>query len=132
MLFRSKFLVTTSLLVTSINVMAEWTAVAGNSHFTTYIDTDSRKIQGGRVTIWYMFDYSSIQKRDGTNQMFKSAVIQGDFNCYKQNKRQLDVILYSENLAEGSVVHAARNINEKYISIIPGSIDAGLIKWACY
>jgi hypothetical protein len=112
--------------------MAEWTAIAGNSHFTTYIDTDSRQIQGDRVTIWYMLDYSSIQKRDGSNQMFNSSVIQGDFNCKKQYKRQLDVILYSENLARGSVVHAVRNINEKYISIIPGSIDAGLIKWACY
>ena len=127
-----KFLVTISLLVTSINVMAEWTAVAGNSHYTTYIDTDSRQIQGDRVTIWYMFDYSSVQKRDGSNQMFNSSVMQGDFNCKKQYKRQLDVILYSENLARGSVVHAVRNINEKYISIIPGSMDAGLIKWACY
>ncbi len=112
--------------------MADWTAVAGNSHFTTYIDTTSRQIQGNRVTIWYMLDYSSVQKRDGSNQMFNSAVIQGDFNCKKQYKRQLDVILYSENLARGSVVYAVRNINEKYISIIPGSMDAGLIKWACY
>ena len=127
-----KFLITISFLTTSINVMAEWTAIAGNSHFTTYIDTDSRQIQGDRVTIWYMLDYSSVQKRDGSNQMFNSAVIQGDFNCNKQNKRQLDVILYSGNLAKGSVVHAVRNINERYISIIPGSMDAGLIKWACY
>ena len=127
-----RFLALIFLFAQSIDVMAEWTAVAGNSHFTAYMDTDSRKVIDGHVTVWYMFDYSTTQKRDGSNQMFNSAVIQGDFDCKKQNKRQLDVIFYSENLARGSVVHATRNINERYISINPGSIDAGLIKWACF
>jgi hypothetical protein len=119
------------LLTLSTSAMAEWTAVAGNSHFTSYIDIDSMRQSGDKVTMWIMYDYKTIERREGGSEKFFSALMNSEFDCKRETKRFLDVALYSGHMGQGKVVHAVRNINEKAVTIIPSSFDAGLFQMAC-
>lgn len=120
------------LLMVSTNVFAEWTAVSesANGIATVYVDFETIKKKGNKVKIWDLLDLKTAQKFE--NDRYLSTIQRMEYDCEEETGRTLDYYLYSGNMRNGEIVYSSKNIKDEPKSILPGSIDEGLFKIACY
>jgi hypothetical protein len=116
----------------STNVFAEWTAVSesANGIATVYVDFETIKKKGNKVKIWDLLDLKTAQKFE--NDRYLSTIQRMEYDCEEETGRTLDYYLYSGNMRNGEIVYSSKNIKDEPKSILPGSIDEGLFKIACY
>lgn len=117
------------LLVTSANVLAEWTTIGESYGANYYYDTQSIARNGNKVKMWSLFDYKAVQ----TDLEFRylSIVQRYEYDCDNKTKNLLDVSLYAQNMGVGEVVTQESNMQGNATSIAPNTIQDKFWKKAC-
>ena len=119
------------LMVLSINVWAEWTAVTKSSdnNITSYVDLQSIRKKGSKVKIWDLTDLKTAQAFN--NVSYLSSVSHYEYDCSEETQQLLDFYAYSENMGLGETVNVQNNIKDEATTIKPGSIGETTFNVAC-
>jgi hypothetical protein len=119
------------LLTVSTTVSAEWTRVSGSpdGDMTVYVDYGTIKKKGNKVKMWNMYDFKTVQI--SVNKNLLSSVNRVEYDCEEETGRTLDFYWYSRNMRNGEIVFSLTNQKDEPESILPGSINEGLLKIAC-
>ena len=123
-----KKLVVLLLLMISTNVFAEWTPVDTSSDGTqtAYLDIDTIKRKGNKVSMWMMIDYKTVQEGG-----FLSAVSRFEYDCEERTSRMLDFVWYKGNMMSKDVLFGDSYMKLEARSISPSSMDETILKIAC-
>ena len=74
------------------------------------------------------------QSHNGTNlpkQNFFSIKVQQQFDCKAERERVLYAVTYSNTMGNGNALWTENSPNAEWPPIVPGSIIAGVLRWAC-
>ena len=123
----------------STSLFAEWTKVTGSADgdMTVYVDSDSIKKKGNKVTMLTLLDYKVVQVVYPNHNSYKSAanylsdVNHKEYDCENKKSRLLDLYRYSGNMREGEIVNSQSNIKMKGTSVLPRSMEEDVFKIAC-
>jgi hypothetical protein len=118
------------LVLSSGPVYAEWVTVSviDQAGATVYVDPDTIHRNGGRVTMWELIDYGTIQTVKGIS--FLSARLQREYDCAGDLNRTLTLTKLSGSMGTGTVVLFTSD-KQKWEPVDPGSIAKRLWKFAC-
>ena len=122
---------TSLLLLSSGPVYAEWVEVyvidqAGGA--TIYVDSDTIRRKGDRVTMWELIDFKTTQALAGLS--FSSLKKQSQYDCAEEQMRRLTVTDFSGNMGNGEVVYTDSS-EQKWRPVEPDSSGQALWKVAC-
>jgi hypothetical protein len=95
---------------------------------TIYVDSDTIRRKGDRVTMWELIDYKTIQTEAGTSYL--SARAQREYDCAGDLHRTLALTKLSGNMGAGTVI-LTNSDEQKWEPVDPGSIGKRLWKFAC-
>lgn len=90
------------LVVFSSGTMAEWTKVNSDEMGAQYIDLGRMQRNGELVKIWTVIDYKEPRKMLG--KIFRSVVVQEEYDCENELQRVLFVVANSGQMAAGAAV----------------------------
>jgi hypothetical protein len=108
----------------------EFRAVATDGSWATYSSTHQLKRSGQVITVWLRQEYAEPQLADGSRYL--SAVQKAQYDCKKEQARDLLVIYYAANNIQGSEQTAeADGKNTPWNAIVPGTREEGSFLWAC-
>lgn len=98
-----KFTLFFLLTVSSTSALAGWSKVVSGKSDTVYADPTSI-INGidGKVKMWQLLDYNSIQKSG--DKTFMSLKRQTEFDCKKPQYRFIYTTYFSKNMGEGDLI----------------------------
>lgn len=97
---RSVLLVLTAAL--SAVAMADWILLGGNDVQENYVDPESIRKKGNKVTTLNMYDFKTVREYDGNE--YRSSVLRYEFDCAKGQSRGLESIFYAEGKGTGAIV----------------------------
>ena len=120
----------TLLLLSSEPAYADWVETVQNDQagVTIYVDSDTSRREGDRVTMWELIDYKTIQTVAGTSYL--SARMQREYDCAGDLHRTLALTKLSGNMGAGTVI-LTNSDEQKWEPVDPGSIGKRLWKFAC-
>lgn len=84
---------------------------------TLYVDPDTIRRKGDRVTMWSLYDYKTVQTMEGDS--FLSRKVEGEYDCTEEIRRMIGVTVFSGNMGSGKVVY-----------MMNSSIDSTSKRWA--
>ena len=118
------------LLLNSIPAYAEWVKVGEDDSYsyTAYIDPDTIRHKGNLVTMWRLFDHTTIQIVAGKS--FLSSKAQTEYDCAKEQSRILVVYGYSGQMGSSTLVGYDTDPT-KWRPVMAGSVDQAMWKVAC-
>ena len=114
----------------SSSVSAEWDYIAraADRSSATYVQGASIRKLGDKVKLWEMLDYEEVRQLGSKEFLsFKSLK---EHDCKGKKYRGLSVILYSKNMARGTIVYS-NNDTRPWKDVITGSINEASFKYAC-
>jgi hypothetical protein len=114
----------------STNVFAKWTVVDGGVGMAVYGDTVSIKKKGNKVNMWSLNDYKTVQE-SSRGERYLSTMAFNEYDCEEETNRLLDLYFYSGHMRGGEIVLSIPNIKDETKSVLPGSIEEELFKFAC-
>ena len=126
----TRLLVTALLLLSYGPAYAEWVAVyvIDQSGVTIYVDSDTIRRKGDRVTMWELIDFKTPQSLAGIS--FLSLKKQSQYDCVEEQARRLTVTDFSGNMGNGEVVYIDSS-EQKWSPVAPESAGQELWKLAC-
>jgi len=108
----------------------EFRAVANDGSWATYSTNHQLKRSGKAVTAWLRQEYAEPQ--GGKDGRYSSAVEKMQYDCAKEQMRELLVIYYTENNIQGSErSEEADPKTATWDAIVPGSREEASFLWAC-
>jgi len=108
----------------------EFRAVANDGAWATFSSTHQMKRSGQVVTIWLRQEYAEPQTTEGSPYL--SVVQKVQYNCKKEQMRDLLVVYYSGNNIQGSEqTDEADPKNTPWNAIVPGTREELNFLWAC-
>jgi hypothetical protein len=108
----------------------EFRAVANDGSSATFSSTHQMKRSGQVVTVWLRQEYAETQA--GTNGPYLSLVEKAQYDCKKQQWRDLLVIYYSANNVQGNEqTEEGDSKNTPWNAIVPGTREESNLLWAC-
>jgi hypothetical protein len=108
----------------------EFRSVATDGAWAVYSSTHQIKRSGQVVTVWMRHEYAEPQT--GEDGAYLSAVEKTQFDCKKQQSRNLLVVYYSANNIQGSEQTDESDAKTTpWNSIVPGTRDESNFLWAC-
>ena len=108
----------------------EFRSVATDGSWAVYSSTHQLKRSGQIVTVWMRHEYAEAQT--GDDGPYFSAVEKTQFDCKKQQSRNLLVVYYSANNIQGNEqTDEADPKNTPWSAIVPGTRDESNFLWAC-
>ena len=118
------------LLLSSGPASADWVATVQNDQagVTIYVDSDTLRHKGDRVTRWELIDYKTMQTMSGLSYL--SATVQREYDCAGDLHRTLALTKLSGNMGAGTVI-LTNSDEQKWEPVDPGSIGKRLWKFAC-
>jgi hypothetical protein len=123
-----KFLLALLLVTVSHSAMAEWEEVGSSDTMTAYVDADTLSKKGNKVKMWWMVDISAENEaNDGTQISMKFI---SEFDCQKNQLRQLYTSSHSEGMGEGATVSVNYD-TMKWKPIAPDSLEQSVFDAAC-
>ena len=118
------------LAVVSSSAAAQWIRAGNDGEFAHYADLSTTgKTHNSRVRMRTLIDFKTAQ-RAAQGITFLSSVTKVEYDCKKEESRDLHTKFYSGNMGRGRVVHIANNPGV-WESIQPGSMSEILWKAAC-
>jgi len=108
----------------------EFRAVASDGSWATFSSTHQMKRSGQLVTLWLRQEYAEPQS--GSSGPFSSLVEKTQYDCKKQQSRDLLVIYYSANNIQGN--EQTEEPDAKGVpwnAIVPGTREETSFLWAC-
>ncbi len=108
----------------------EFRAVASDGSWATFSSTHQMKRSGQLVTLWLRQEYAEPQS--GGGGPFSSLVEKTQYDCKKQQSRDLLVIYYSANNIQGN--EQTEEPDAKGVpwnAIVPGTREETSFLWAC-
>lgn len=123
-----KLLLLLMLAAVSTSVMAEWVAIGTGDGFILYANPDTIRKSGNKVKMWSLTDYNSVRKVG--IEKFLSDKSQGEYDCKKEQAKNLYSSWHSENMGKGNVV-SATNKPRDWFPVAPDSIGEVSLKFAC-
>ena len=118
------------VLLNNGQAQAEWVDIGGNVEqgLTVYLDPDTVHRGGDLVTLWALFDYTTIQSIVGGPWLSSKA--QRQFDCVENRVRLLGYITFTGNMGSGDPVFS-NSQESKWEPIAPDSMDRKLLEVAC-
>jgi hypothetical protein len=108
----------------------EFRAVANDGAWATYSSTHQMKRSGQVVTVWLRQEYAETQA--GSNGPYLSLVEKAQYDCKKQQTRDLLVIYYTANNIQGNgETDEGDAKNTPWNPIVPGTREESYLLWAC-
>ena len=108
----------------------QFRSVATDGAWAVFSSTHQLKRSGQIVTVWMRHEYAEAQT--GDSGPYLSAVEKTQFDCKKQQSRDLLVVYYSANNIQGNEqTDEADPKNTPWNAIIPGTRDESNFLWAC-
>jgi hypothetical protein len=108
----------------------EFRSVATDGGWAVFSSTHQFKRAGQIVTVWMRHEYAEAQTGDGGPYL--SAVEKTQFDCKKQESRNLLVVYYSANNIQGNEqTDEADPKSTPWNAIVPGTRDEANFLWAC-
>jgi hypothetical protein len=108
----------------------EFRSVATDGSWADFSSTHQFKRSGQIVTVWMRHEYAEPQTGDGNPYL--SAVQKTQYDCKKQQSRDLLVVYYSANNIQGNEeTDEADPKNTPWSAIVPGTRDESNFLWAC-
>jgi len=123
-----KALLVTLLAVVSSSAAAEWVRVGSNTTGTMYADPTTIRRAGGRVKMWNLVDFKTLQTDGGDSYLAKKEL--DEYDCEEEQWRLLYVSRHSENMGGGQVTYSSSSPID-WRPVPPGSGAAILWKIAC-
>jgi hypothetical protein len=114
-------------------VCAEWVDVAGKLErdlpiYTVYVETESIRRNREIVTLWALFDYTTIQSIVGGPWL--SSKTRREYDCVEERVRLLGYMTFTGNMGSGEAVYT-NSTQSAWEPIAPDSIDRHLWVVAC-
>jgi hypothetical protein len=108
----------------------EFRSVATDGSWAVFSSTHQLKRSGQIVTVWMRHEYAEAQT--GDDGPYFSAVEKTQFDCRKQQSRNLLVVYYSANNIQGNEqTDEADPKSTPWSAIVPGTRDESNFLWAC-
>jgi hypothetical protein len=108
----------------------EFRSVANDGSWATFASTHQLKRSGQIVTGWIRYEYAEPQTGQGNPYM--SAVEKQEYDCKKQQTRNLLAIYYSANNIQGTEeTEEADPKAAPWSAIVPGTREETNFTWAC-
>jgi len=108
----------------------EFRAVANDGSWATFSSTHQMKRSGQVVTIWLRQEYAEPQV--GSSGPFSSLVEKTQYDCKKQQLRDLLIIYYAANNVQGnSQTEESDAKSTPWSAIVPGTREESNFLWAC-
>jgi hypothetical protein len=108
----------------------QFRSVASDGAWAVFSSTHQLKRSGQVVTVWMRHEYAEAQTGDAGPYL--SAVEKTQFDCKKQQSRNLLVVYYSANNIQGNEqTDEADPKSTPWDPIIPGTRDESNFLWAC-
>ena len=119
------------LVLSSGPAYAEWVAISSSESlggYTLYADPDTILRKGDLVKMWALYDYKTLQNREGDS--FLSMNTQQQYDCAEERTRLLAYAWYSGNMGKGQVVYSDSS-EGKWGAVAPGTLGHKLWGVAC-
>ena len=123
-----KTILTLLLAAMSTGAMAEWVRLWGNNVMDAYVNPDSIRMKGKKVSTQNMYDFKSPSEYLGNE--YRSTVNVYEFDCDKERARALESIWYAENKGEGAIVDSWSSPYEWGV-VIPATPLHSFMAYAC-
>jgi hypothetical protein len=123
-----KLLLLLMLAAVSNSAMAEWVAIGTGDGFILYANPETIRKSGNKVKMWSLTDYNSV--REVGSEKFLSDKSQGEYDCKKEQAKNLYSSWHSENMGKGNVV-STTNKPREWFPVAPDSIGEVSLKFAC-
>ena len=110
---------------------AEWVWISSaqsDGGYDVYVDRSTIRRKGDVVRIRVLYDYKTIHLSSGFPYLSNRTELQS--NCAAALQRRIEVIWFSDHMAEGSEVFTA-SLESKWSPIPPRSIAQSLFRVAC-
>src|SRR5580693_7406648 len=108
----------------------EFRSVANDGSWATFTSTHQLKRSGQVVTGWIRYEYAEPQT--GAGNPYMSAVEKQEYDCKKQETRNLLAIYYSVNNIQGTEeTEEADPKATPWSPIVPGTREETNFTWAC-
>ncbi len=123
-----KLLLTLMLTLVSTSALAKWTVVGEVVQYTQYVDFATIRKSENKVKMWSLRDIKTVQKVAGSR--YSSLKRLREYDCKKEQTRQLAFTWFSGNMGNGLVVYSQSDPS-KWRPVGPDSIEKTLWKIAC-
>jgi hypothetical protein len=108
----------------------EFRSVATEGSWAIFASTHQLKRSGQIVTSWIRYEYAEAQT--GQSHPYMSAVEKQEYDCKKQQTRNLMAIYYSTNNLQGNEeTEEADPKTTPWSPIVPGTREETNFTWAC-
>jgi hypothetical protein len=108
----------------------EFRSVATDGSWAIFSSTHQMKRTGQTVTAWMRYEYAEPQA--GDSGPYLSAVEKQQYDCKKQQSRNLLVVYYgANNIQGGEQTEEADPKTAPWSPIVPGTRDESNFLWAC-
>lgn len=116
------------LAVVSSSAAAKLVEIGSDETITIYADPTTIRKVGNKVIMWEVGDFKTANKSGGKS--FVSMKKQQEYDCKEKQIRTLHIILYSDNMGKGEVVHTV-NKPRDWEPVAPNSYGEFLWRTAC-
>ena len=118
------------LAVVSSSAMAEWVAAGSGESSITYADPATISKAGNIVKMWWLDDFKKADTA-ANGKAYMSMKGQDEFDCKREQSRQLNFSFYAEHMGAGEMVYNETLKHPKWYPVSPGSAGDTLWKIAC-
>ena len=108
----------------------EFRSVDGDGQWATFSSTHQVKRSGQIVTVWLRQEYAEPQT--GSGGRYLSVVDKSQYDCRKEQTRNLLIIYYATNNIRGDAqTEEADPKTTPWNPIVPGTHQESILLWAC-
>ena len=107
---------------------ADWIRAGSDDMASIYVDPVTRQRKASLVKMWVLVDYQKPRQLGSGSVGSKES--HKEFDCKTAQQRALYTATFSGRKGDGKLVDVSTMI-EKWMPIIPGSLEAEELKYAC-
>ena len=119
-----------TLAAMSSGALADWVMIGkGVGRSKLYVDQATIRKTGGKVTMWQVTDYATMQTLNGLPP-FMSVKEKSEYDCIEEQSKLLGVAFFAGNMGRGEIVFT-HNEPTGWRVFAPSSPSEVFWKYAC-